>query len=622
MSEPPETEVAADAESDAEFESLLEFVRDARAFDYTGYRRPSLMRRFTKRMQTVSVDGYSDYREYLEQNPGEFEELFNTILINVTGFFRDREAWDLLAETVLPRIVGGKSSDEAIRVWSAGCASGEEPYTAAMLLAELIGDEQFRERVKIYATDIDEEALAQAREALYSEKQIAAVPDELRERYFQPLNGAFAFRSDLRRGVIFGRNDLQQDPPISRVDLLVSRNTLMYFSPPVQERILSNFHFALVPSGFLMVGKAEALQSRQHMFTACDLKRRIFVKDGDLEIRVRPPHPPPRRDETDGGPAAVGDTAFEHAPVAQLVVDQHNRVAAANQAARGLFGLRLKDVGRPLQDLELSYNPLELRSIIDQVRADRRQVTTREVAWPNAVGEERVIDVQVSPLYSGDRNQLLGVGLSFLDVTPHRLLQNELELARRELETAYEELQSTVEELETTNEELQSTNEELETTNEELHSTNEELETMNEELQSTNEELETMNDELRDRTDEALRANAFLRSVLTSVHQSLVVIDRELRVTAWSARSADLWGLREDEVEGQHFLNLDIGLPVSELRMPIRAALAGADGEKAVLAGHDRRGRRVRCTVTLSPLHGPAQELLGVILVIDAEREA
>jgi two-component system CheB/CheR fusion protein len=258
--------------------------------------------------------------------------------------------------------------------------------------------------------------------------------------------------------------------------------------------------------------------------------------------------------------------------------------------------------------------------MIDSVRDDRHQVTTRDVSWPTQSGEARTFDVQVSPLVGADRNTLLGVGVTFLDVTPHRALQDELEQARRELETAYEELQSTVEELETTNEELQSTNEELETTNEELHSTNEELETMNEELQSTNEELETMNDEMRERTDEAVRANAFLRSVLTSVLQSVVVVDRDLRVTAWSERSAELWGLREDEVDGEHFLNLDIGLPVGELRPSIRKVLNGEEPEPVTLNGHDRRGRPVRADVTFSPLHGPAGELLGVILVMDVTR--
>jgi two-component system CheB/CheR fusion protein len=216
--------------------------------------------------------------------------------------------------------------------------------------------------------------------------------------------------------------------------------------------------------------------------------------------------------------------------------------------------------------------------------------------------------------------QFAGVIVTYVDSTDHRALEEDLERARRELETAYEELQSTVEELETTNEELQSTNEELETTNEELQSTNEELETMNEELQSTNEELETMNDELRERTDETLQANSFLGSVLAGIQQGVVVVDRTLRIVAWSRRATDLWGLRDDEVEGEHLLNLDIGIPVQRLRDPIRHVLAGSAAEELELDGHDRRGKPVRVQIAVAPLQNrpDTDELDGAILLVSA----
>src|SRR5262245_14612297 len=591
-------------EVDPQFEQLLEFVRDARGFDYSGYRRPSLMRRFEKRMQEVNARDYDAYRAYLTEHPEEFMELFNTILINVTGFFRDRETWDLVAEQVVPDILKRTRTEAPIRAWSAGCASGEEPYTVAMLLAEALGEDAFKERVKIYATDIDDEALAQARDASYTRQQLSGVPPELVERYFTQTNSTFTFRTDLRRTVIFGRNDLHQDPPISRVDLLVSRNTLMYFSPPVQEEILSNFYFALARGGYLVVGKAEALQSRTKLFVPYDLKRRIFVKDGSLEPALRPVRAAVPKEQRRAADLPFGDTAFEHAPIAQLVISLENNIAAVNQAARTMFGLKSRDVGRPLQDLEVSYRPLELRSLIDEVRKGRRLVSTKDVAWPNEDGEARRLDVQVAPLTDRE-GELVGISVAFVDVTGHHQLQDSLEQASRELESAYEELQSTVEELETTNEELQSTNEELET--------------MNEELQSTNEELETMNDELRDRTDDALRANSFLGSVLSSINQSVVVVDSQLRVTAWSDASFELWGVREDEVRAEHFLNLDIGIPVGELRDPIRSVLTTSAREEKVLEGHDRRGRPVRCSVSLGPLYGPEGSLLGVIMVMSAE---
>jgi two-component system CheB/CheR fusion protein len=609
------------SEPDPDFEHLLEFVRDERGFDYTGYRRPTLMRRFQKRMQDVGADDWAAYRAYLTEHPEEFIELFNTILINVTGFFRDRETWDVVAGEVIPRMLEERPSDAPLRVWSAGCASGEEPYTIAMLLVEALGEEAFKRRVKIYATDIDDDALAQARDAAFTSKQLESVPPELRERYFQQSNHAFAFRTDLRRTVIFGRNDLHRDPPISRVDLLVSRNTLMYFGADVQQRILANFYFALNRGGFLVVGKAEALQRGRDFFVPYNLKRRIFMKNGTAQSTFRLPRLPPLEAGEHDGPPELGEAAFEHGPTAQIVVDDQNRVAGINQAARALFALRHRDVGRQLQDLELSYRPIELRSLIDEVRTESQPVVRQDVRWQKGNEPPRALDVQVDPLsLVGDR--FAGVIVSYVDATEHRTLEADLERAKRELETAYEELQSTVEELETTNEELQSTNEELETTNEELQSTNEELETMNEELQSTNEELETMNDELRERTDETLQANSFLGSVLSGIEQGVVVVDRTLRIVAWSRRATDLWGLRDDEVEGEHLLNLDIGIPVQRLRDPIRRVLSGAAVDDLELDGHDRRGKPVHVHIAFAPLQNRpgSEEPDGAILLVSAVR--
>jgi len=213
---------------------------------------------------------------------------------------------------------------------------------------------------------------------------------------------------------------------------------------------------------------------------------------------------------------------------------------------------------------------------------------------------------------------VLGTSINFSDVSRSRRLKEELQRSNQELETAYEELQSTNEELETTNEELQSTVEELETTNEELQSTNEEMETMNEELQSTNEELQTTNEELRQRTDELSRTNLFLESILASVRAAVVVVDRQLNVNIWSPKAHDLWGLRSDEVQGQSLLNLDLGLPVEQLRTPIRAALAGeSDSRELTLDAVNRRGKAIKCRVLCSPLFGAGKEIEGAVLLME-----
>jgi two-component system CheB/CheR fusion protein len=606
------------AQDSKPFEQLVEYIKSSRGFDFAGYKRPSLQRRFDKRMQTLKVDSYDDYRTYLEHHPDEFNELFNTILINVTAFFRDGPAWDFLRQSVVAKIVEEAEEREEIRIWSTGCASGEEAYTLAMCFAEHLPDDTFRDRLKIYATDVDEEALAEGRHGSYAASKVDNVPPDLRERYFERVEQRFVVKPELRRVVIFGRHDVVHDPPISRIDLLTSRNTLMYFTPHAQTRILTNFHFALRDGGYLFLGKSEML-SRSTLFTPVDLRRRVFQKVSRAEAYR--PIPRPRSSVADESPVDVlmRDVGFESAPIAQLIVDRPGNLALANMQARTLFNLAQRDVGKPLKDLEVSYKPVELRSQIDRAYAERHSISLRDVVWVYPSGDQRVMDVQVAPLVAAD-GQLVGVGISFVDVTRYKRLQDAVEHSKRDVEVAYEELQSTVEELETTNEELQSTNEELETTNEELQSTNEELETMNEELQSTNEELETINDELNLRTDELNQTNFFLESILGSLEAGVVVLDAELRVSAWNEGAQDLWGLRADEVQGQHFMNLDIGLPVEKLRGQLRKMLVGSEIEQPILLeATNRRGRPITARVRLSPLADSDAVPRGLIVFMETD---
>ena len=464
----------AEAPANGTLEVLLDYLRRSRGFDFTGYKRTSLSRRVQKRMQDVGADTYLSYLDLLEVDPDEFTQLFNTILLNVTSFFRDPPTWDYLSGEVMPQLAAGKGADEPIRVWSAGCASGEEAYTLAMIAAEALGAETVRERVKIYATDVDEEALAQARQARYDARRVEGVPPELLERYFERSGDEYVFSKDLRRSVIFGRHDLIQDAPISRIDLLVCRNTLMYLNSETQARVLARFSFALREGGYLTLGKAEMLLAHSNVFTSMDLKRRVFRKVPGATLRERllvltdaGSHPA----GDDSGPREdrVRGAALDSSSEAQIVVDAGGYLMLANQRARTLFRLSVDDLARPFQDLEISYRPLELRSKIQQVYVERRPSQVDEVERPMPSGEIAHLEVQVVPLID-DQQSLLGASVNFTDVTRSRRYKEELEHANQGLEDAYAELQYN-EELETTNEELQSTVEELETTNEELQST-------------------------------------------------------------------------------------------------------------------------------------------------------
>ena len=375
----------------------------------------------------------------------------------------------------------------------------------------------------------------------------------------------------------------------------------------------------------LFLGKAEMLLSHGRLFTPIDLKRRIFR-------RAARPAPPPGAAAAEAG--AVRSTAWSGST---SCATRRSRPARSLSSCsprtarwRSPTGSRSRCSGsRPATSGGRSATSIcrtgrwscASTSSRPSSSGARCGCTTCRVNRPH--GEVIHLEIQISPLTGSDAS-LLGVNLTFQDVTTARRLQEELERTNQQLEAAYEELQSTNEELETTNEELQSTVEELETTNEELQSTNEELETMNEELQSTNDELQTINDQLHLSTAQLDDANAFLETVLTSLRAGVAVVDRDLRVRSWNRRAEDLWGLRAAEVIGQHFLNLDIGLPFEQLRSVLRAASApdGAAGE-VTLSAVNRRGRTITVRVACTPLRtqrqaDPAQ---GAIVVMESGDE-
>jgi two-component system, chemotaxis family, CheB/CheR fusion protein len=604
---------------DPSFERLLHFLRDSRSFDFTGYKRPSLMRRVRHRMQEVGIDSFEDYQDVLQLEPREFTALFNTILINVTSFFRDLDAWEHLRTEIFPQLLEANGGGE-LRVWSAGSSAGQEAYSIAMLLHEAIGS-SFRERVKIYATDVDDDALNYARQATYTEREMRGLPDAYRERYFDLLNHRYVFTPDLRRSVIFGRNDLASDAPISRIDILLCRNTLMYLNAETQSRVIRRLGFALKPNGVLFLGKAEMLLNHANVFEPVDLKRRFFrrvsadVADGaafGFWGRSQ------TRAFVSDNAARIRNEIILTNPVAQIAIGADGRLAMVNNRASALLGLADGDLGRPFQDLEISYRPLELRSQLAEVTESRAPVWLREVEWRRTGPDVMYVDVHLMPLLDGN-GEVLAVSISFTDVTRFRQLRVEVETSNRQLELAYEELQSTNEELETTNEELQSTVEELETTNEELQSTNEELETMNEELQSANDELQSTNEELRDRTIEITDLNAFMESILGSVGAAMIVLDRDLIVQVWTRQAHELWGLRADETVGQHLLNLDSGLPTAELHPWLRAVITGQ--QPAVLGRRmwavNRRGRHVHLRVTVTALQTDSDHPAGALILME-----
>lgn len=272
--------IASPSLAAAELEDLLYYLKKNKSVDLLGYKRESLMRRTLLRMQQAEIEDYQGYLDRLEHQPEELTHLLDTIFINVTYFFRDRATWDYLANQIIPQIIANKEPHEPIRVWSAGCASGEEAYSLAMLLAEALGIEQFQQRVRIYGTDADADVVKQARQGYYPAHAVETIPADLRDRYFECKTEGYYWRADLRHSIFFHCRDLLQSSPFPRIDLLVCRNTLIYFVLNTQIRALMRFHFSLKDSGFLLLGHSENLVNnlQNSLFTTVDRQARVFKK--------------------------------------------------------------------------------------------------------------------------------------------------------------------------------------------------------------------------------------------------------------------------------------------------------------------------------------------------------
>ncbi len=627
MSDGEEPELREDAESDdgavapdPAFGRLLEKLHIEHNSDFREYKEGSLLRRIRRRMAQVRIDRVDDYITFLDRHPGEHTALLNVILINVTRFFRDVEAWDVLRDRVLPVLLEHATSTRSLRIWSAGCSSGEEPCSIAMLVADALGDDRDAYDVKIYGTDVDEDALATARTGLYRLEQIRDVPRDVAERYFYSDGQAFRIRRDLRKWCIFGRHDLTQDAPLSHMDLLVCRNVLIYFDTELQGRLLPRFHYATRNDGFLFLGRSESLLSRSRHFVPIDFKWRLFqrVSSGGEDL----PQPSAfaarerlLRQVAQDEPAQLPTRAIlESLTSAVIVIDADETIVAWNAAAEALFEIpALSALGKKFRDLDVSYRIEGLRAHVEEVRSGHGRSQLPDIVFSRRSGDMTHVNLAIAALVD-DRRRPTGVLIVGEDISEYGRLREELDRQAEQSATANEELQSTNEELETTNEELQSTNEELETTNEELQSTNEELETTVEELQSINAELGTLNSELERRTADLHRTETFHRAILDTLRPGLFVLDPSFVVTHWNGQAARMWGLQPDAATGREFFTLPIGAVTAAARDVLHAVRDDRRPARVADLGYTLPGgERRRATLDLSPIISPNGELLGVL---------
>ncbi len=517
--------------------NVIGIVSQQSEIDFRSYKSTTLLRRIARRMTAVRAPTVEDYALYLEAQPDEVGQLANDLLINVTEFFRDRDAFLFLRNTVLPDIVErARKNGRQLRFWSAGCSTGEEAYSLVISLADLLGAELAQWNVRVFATDVDEEAVAFARRGLYPPNVLGAISDAQRNQFFEKADHGFRISKTLRQMVIFGSQDIGHGIPFPRIDLVLCRNLLIYFKAERQNEVLDIFAYSLAPThGYLFLGKAETVRPSKAAFEEVNRRYKVYrcVSAPAALAAVRPKTVPPRAPSTEGElPPAVGegldisslrrfnDLVLRSMPVGLVVIDRTYRTVTSNPASRGLLQMR-DHVGDDFLHAArgLPYN--EVRAGIDTAFRDRVPTTLPELNLSGG-GEERYVQLTISRVHPDDAAGEYAV-IALVDVTEtvrgarrlkvsqdeQRLLVEELSQTNKrladlnkDLQDSNDELQAANEELLLAHEEMQATNEEFEATNEELQATNEELETNNEEMQATNEELATTNEELSARSTE------------------------------------------------------------------------------------------------------------------------
>jgi len=570
------------APTEEQFRNLFGLLQRASGIDFRHYKMPTVKRRLLRRMALNRLIDVDAYLRYLREHPPEATALCQDLLIHVTRFFRDPDSFKALEAHAFPDIMFERS-DEPIRIWVPGCATGEEAYSVAIGLVEVLGERVSERKVQIFATDVNEAAIEQARSGTYPSPISADVSPERLKRFFTKADGGYRVSKILRDMCVFARHDLARDAPFARLDLVVCRNVLIYLDGQLQKHVISVFHYALKPRGFLMLGSAETT-GLQPAFTLVDKKWRLYKKapvEGVVTFALPSDHLPAIRSR---GPAT-------HAlvrPEGRSVQDEANRVVLDKYGPpgvvvdanleivhfRGHTGPYLEAAtGEPnLNVLKMARSGLlhPLRSALNTVRRKRRTVRKERVLVQRN-GDWKAINLEVLPLAT-PRGEYFVVLFETPAAPPAGKRARRTAVAgrksprgiaadtqvvelRRELAASREYLQSIIQDLEAANEELQSANEEILSSNEELQSTNEELDTAKEEMQSTNEELNTVNEELHSRNEELAHVNSDLENLLESVDLPIVIVSDDLSIRQFTRAAERLFSL----------ISSDVGRPIGQI---------------------------------------------------------
>jgi len=579
--EPPSPSTAA-PRADSGINRLLMLLRSATGHDFSLYKKSTISRRIERRMAQHNLTDLDLYGRYLKEHPSEVQALFKELLINVTSFFRDPEAFATLKQDILPQLLADKPAEHVFRAWVPGCSTGEEAYSIAMLLREYMDANQREFKIQLYSTDLDEEAIAVARGGVYPPNIAADVTPERLRRFFIKEDAGYRVKKEIREMVVFAVQDVIKDPPFTRLDLVSCRNLMIYLEPELQDRLLLALHYALKPGGVLFLSPSESTGNHPELFAPLSRKWKVY-RAVHSAASTRAPNVASlswsaRAGAQDQAGTAKKEPQADFAELTRRALLDSYAPASVVADAKGNILYVHGDTGKYLRPApgQASLNvvtmareglQVDLRAALHSA-AGQRQGAVERNASVKLNGVAQAVRIGVRRLEDPEAGQGL-VLVSFQDLatappakparsgraaaSPHARRIDELE---RELAYTRENLQATIEEQQASNEELKSTNEELQSTNEELQSTNEELETSKEELQSVNEELNTVNAELQAKIEQLGQMQNDMKNLLDNMNIGTIFLDQHLSIRRFTREAARIYRL----------VATDIGRPLADIK--------------------------------------------------------
>jgi two-component system, chemotaxis family, CheB/CheR fusion protein len=626
-------------DSESYLPKIFALLRDTSGVDFTYYKPPTIKRRIKRRMILHRIDSLKDYVRFIEKNHSELNELYQDVLINVTRFFRDPESFELLKEKLFPEILVNRSPKDPVRMWVPGCATGEEAYSLAMALVEFLGAMSSNTPIQIFATDVSSRVIDKARHGIYPASIKEEVSPDRLKRFFTKTDRGYRISKAIRDMCVFSIQDVTKDPPFSRLDLISCRNVLIYLGPVLQKRVMSIFHYALKPDGFLVLGSSESIGSYADLFALKYKKSKIYYKKSSIvrnqmnftgksvfaDNRSTPDVPKELTDDLD---REIEKKLLKRYAPAAIVVNEHLEIVYFYGPTGDFINPVAGRATLNLMKMASETLQLELRAALHHARRTLQVVRKERIVFGEGRASQ-LVNVEVTPMErpGGENCFLLVFEKVQAEPTPAERgpkakkkkpdsKDEMVKSLKKELLQTREYLQTIISEQDTSNEELQSANEEVMSSNEELQSANEELETAKEELQSTNEEMATVNEELYQRNLELNQLNNDLNNLFLSVEIALIIVGKDLRIRRFTPGAERLMSLISTDV-GRLITDIKPKVAISDLDQMINQTIRDALVVTREL--RDSNGRPL--TVKVRPYRTSENRVDGVVIVIAEGRQ-